>query len=301
MSKVKPLMRYHGAKWRLAPWIISHFPEHFCYVEPFGGSAAVLMTKTPSEREVYNDANDEVVTLFNVIRDDEMRTQLLRLLAMTPYSRTEFEFAKEPSTPYRDGRGKILAGMDSVMIAHKLLVRSQMAFGSAGATRGNTGFRLDTARSGTSLQTLWCDLPDNILEVTHRLRNVVIENTDAYNIIKQHSRHDTLFYLDPPYTLETRINNDSYGEYEMSIAEHERLLTLIKGCDGQFVISGYDNELYRDMLSDWIPYRRTTAASGGSKSGAVLRTETLWLSPSCKKLQMDMFNDVGLKNQLACN
>lgn len=277
---IKPLMRYHGAKWRLAPWIISHFPQHHCYVEPFGGSAAVLISKEPSSREVYNDKNFEIVNLFNVIRDDEMRTQLLRLLVMTPYSRTEFEFAKEVGqydTP--------------VMIALKLLVRAQMGFGSAGATRGNTGFRLDTARGGTSLQSLWSDLPANVLNVTERLRNVVIENTDAYNIIKQHDRSDTLFYLDPPYTLDTRTNKDSYGKFEMREFEHTRLLELTQKSKGMFVISGYDNELYNDTLTGWTKSSRQTAIS--SRNGSGQRTEVLWISPNCEQMQPDIFGDIA--------
>ena len=36
----RPPLRYHGGKWVLAPWIISHFPGHTCYVEPFGGTTA---------------------------------------------------------------------------------------------------------------------------------------------------------------------------------------------------------------------------------------------------------------------
>lgn len=277
---IKPLMRYHGAKWRLAPWIISHFPQHHCYVEPFGGSAAVLISKEPSSREVYNDKNFEIVNLFNVIRDDEMRTQLLRLLVMTPYSRTEFEFAKEVGqydTP--------------VMIALKLLVRAQMGFGSAGATRGNTGFRLDTARGGTSLQSLWSDLPANVLNVTERLRNVIIENTDAYKIIKQHDRSDTLFYLDPPYTLDTRTNTDSYGKFEMREFEHERLLELTLKSKGMFVISGYDNELYNDTLTGWTKSSRQTAIS--SRNGSGQRTEVLWISPNCEQMQPDIFGDIA--------
>lgn len=287
---VKPLMRYHGAKWRLAPWIISHFPSHHCYVEPFGGSAAVLISKEPSEREVYNDKNDELVNLFNVIRDKEMRTELLQLLVMTPYSRTEFEFAKEVSNVNRDSRGQIEPGYPAVMEAHKLLVRAQMGFGSAGATRSNTGFRLDTARGGTSLQALWGEMPESVLMVADRLRNVIIENADAYHIIGQHDRSDTLFYLDPPYTLDTRTNKDSYGKFEMREFEHTRLLELTLKSKGMFVISGYDNELYNDMLAGWTKSSRQTAIS--SRNGSGKRTEVLWISPNCEQLQPDIFGEV---------
>jgi DNA adenine methylase len=67
----RPLLRYHGGKWRLAPWIISMMPAHRVYVEPFGGAASVLLQKPVSKVEVLNDKYSRVVNVFRVLRDPQ--------------------------------------------------------------------------------------------------------------------------------------------------------------------------------------------------------------------------------------
>jgi len=85
----RPLIRYHGGKWKLAPWIISHIPSHRIYVELFGGGGSVLLRKARCYSELYNDIDGEIVNLFRVVRDQG--EELQRLLHLTPYSREEFD------------------------------------------------------------------------------------------------------------------------------------------------------------------------------------------------------------------
>lgn len=83
------VLKYPGAKWALAEQIISRFPEHHSYLEPFFGSGAVLFRKPRSPIEMVNDLDGAVVNLFRCIREDPER--LAREVYFTPYSREVYE------------------------------------------------------------------------------------------------------------------------------------------------------------------------------------------------------------------
>ena len=90
ITGLTPPFTYYGGKVRAAKWIISHFPAHDLYVEPFGGAAAVLLAKPPSKNEIYNDLRSDIVGFYRVLRNDEQRARLKQLISYTPYSREEF-------------------------------------------------------------------------------------------------------------------------------------------------------------------------------------------------------------------
>jgi len=257
-----PVMRYHGGKFRLAPWIIEHFPPHRCYVEPFGGAASVLLQKPRSEAEVYNDLDEYVVNLFRVLRDPQMSRQLAEACMMTPFSRVEFQEAYEHTE-------------EPVEQARRTIVRATMGFGSAGATKGRTGFRLDTRRNCATAQAVWSWAPANLIAVAERFAGVLVEKRDAIQCMLDHDTPDTLHYVDPPYMHEARVMASSYYRHEMDTDQHARLIDVLKALKGSVILSGYETDLYNDMLKGWSKRIKTTAANG--VSGSVKRTECLWI------------------------
>ncbi len=269
-----PLIRYHGGKFRLSDWIISHFPSHQTYVEPFGGGASVLLAKQPSRMEVYNDLDDDVVNFFEVLRDQQLAEQLAQMIEHTPYSRTEFLNARADT-------------QDKLEKARRLVIRAQMGFGSAGATKGNTGFRLDSARGGSDIVKIWKRQPEVILQAAARLKKVLIENRDAVKVIEDHDRPDTLFFVDPPYVLDTRSMGGKAYRHEMTNADHEQLLSVLMSCSGKVILCGYEHLIYESL--PWKKITRTVAAAG--QSGSVMREEVLWINPQAEK-QQDLFSEV---------
>ncbi|MEL5245061.1 MULTISPECIES: DNA adenine methylase [Serratia] len=266
MTEIKsPTLRYHGAKFRLAPWIIEHLPEHTCYVEPFGGAVGVLLRKKRSYSEVYNDIDGDVVNLFKVLRDPANNARLRALCALTPYSRDEFNAANEPTE-------------NSIERARRMVVRACMGFGSAAATGGQSGFRSDSKRQYATASDLWASYPDNLAAVGQRFSGVIIENRPAVDVIKAHDSEKTVFFINPPYLPETRVQRNRYYRFEMDKAEHHMLLNKILKISGMVLISGYDSELYNDMLRGWHKVKKTARISAGR--GTKNRTECLWISPN---------------------
>lgn len=266
MTPARPLVRYHGGKWKLAPWILSHLPTHRCYVEAFGGGGSVLLQKPRCHAEVYNDLDGEIVNLFRVARDQG--EALASVCALTPFSRDEFQEAYEPAA----------APLEQ---ARRTVIRAFMGFGSAGTSGQPTGFRSNSTRSGTTPAHDWANYPRHLAAIVERLRGVVIENKDALACMRQHDGPATLHYVDPPYVHSTRNLRTRAPAYrhEMSDAQHRQLASGLRELSGMVVVSGYRCELYDELFDGW-----QRVDGHAHADGAKPRVESLWLSPTCPTL-----------------
>ena len=267
----RPALRYHGGKFRLGNWIIDHFPKHSCYVEAFGGGASVLLQKAPSHHEVYNDLSGLVVNFFRVLRENP--ADLINAIELTPYSRLEHELAWYPSE-------------DPLESARRFYVRSWQSFGTATSkTAGDTGWRFQKSEGRASAIKSF-NQTEHLWDIAARLKLVQIEQDEASKIIKRYDTPQTLFYLDPPYLFSTR--SDKAGRayhHEMEDSQHAALLEQIKSIAGMVILSGYESELYNDMLPGWDKVAKESMDINGKA-----QTEVLWLSPGVyDKAKMPLF------------
>lgn len=255
----RPILRWHGGEWMLAPWIIANLPPHRIYVEPFAGAASVLMRKPLSYLEIINDLDLEVVNLFRVLRDESSSAKLCRLLSLTPFSREEFTQSYEVCD-------------DPIERARRLVIRSFQGFGSNGHQR-KTGWRNTTRRTGSSPAHDWANYPECLQAYTERLRPVAIENRDALELIAQQDSPETLFYVDPPYVRSTRDAGRDYA-HELDEQGHRDLAAVLRSCKGMVVLSGYACPLYdKQLFPDWHRIERESLADGAKK-----RIEVLWIN-----------------------
>lgn len=262
----RPLLRWHGGKWLLAPWIIGHFPPHRIYVEPFGGAASVLLRKPRAYAEVYNDLDSELVNLFRVLRSSEA-VRLVEQLRLTPFARDEFLAAYE-------------ACDEPVEQARRMIVRSFMGFGATGSTGHLTGFRSNSNRSGTTPAHDWGNYAGLLPDIIARMSGVVVENRDALAVMATHDGPGTLHYVDPPYVHATRsLANPHCAKHryrhELNDAGHESLLDALCGLAGMVILSGYPHPLYDDALTGWRRVERAALADGARE-----RIEVLWINPA---------------------
>ncbi len=268
----RPILRYFGGKWVLAPWIIRHFPEHQIYVEPYGGAASVLLRKPRAQQaEVYNDLDSELVNLFRVCRD--RGEELQRALYLTPYSREEFDLSYQPSE-------------DSIKQARRTVIRSSMGYGGNAHNKEITGFRDYSRKNQTAIPAQdWANYPEALMAIIDRLRGVTIENRDALDVMAKHDSAETLHYVDPPYVCSTRGERNRY-RHEMTDDDHRALAEVLHSLRGMIILSGYDCPLYRELYDDWRTDKRRAYADG-----ARAREEVLWISPNTPARLGKLFNE----------
>lgn len=268
MNIRRPVVLYHGSKYRLAPWIIEHFPEHKNYVEPYGGGAGVLIRKQPSYHEVYNDLNEDIVNVFRVLRDPQMAAELERRIRLTPFSRVEYNetFEVEPK--------------DDVDWARQVILNSFQGWGST-TLEHKTGFRAKARQAGSTQLDVWNKYPDSIELFCRRMKEVVIECRDALEVIEQQDSPETLFYVDPPYMAEVKNDRHRYVD-ELEREDHVELAETLNTVEGMVVVSGYPCDLYDQELYDsW----HTDDREHRTQDVECTRTEKLWLNDAAMEAQ----------------
>lgn len=253
------MVQYFGGKATLAPWICANLPHHAQYVEPFCGSASVLLHKPRSRSEWLNDLNRFTINYLRWVQND-----VVELVEAINRLRPDYEIG-------------LPADCCTVEDAAEFYLYSQLSF-MGGGTRWSTG----ASTNGTKINIghLWQD--------SRRLQGVKITNLDAFDAIARVQDADTLMYVDPPYLGSVRKSKDSrtanpkesmprrqYAHEFLSEEEHRRLGRLLIKSPAMVVLSGFASPLYAELfdVQGWKTVSRR--ANGG--------VEMLWLNHVAQK------------------
>jgi DNA adenine methylase len=254
--RLLPPFPYYGQKTMLGPQIVSLFPRHDRYCEPFGGSLSVLLAKAPELIEVVNDLDERLVRFWRTLRDrgDEVD----RAIALTPHSRVEYDRARREGPP-----------PDAVEDARQLWVLyTQSVSGSPvhGGWRVQGRTRKSPAQHGLTFA-------GRIGPLAARLRHVSLESQPWQNVVSRYrSDSGMLLYVDPPYLHSARSGGHQYPHEMSSDSEHIDLLAALRQHAGPVVLSGYETALYDEYLENWT--KHTFAAT--TQFGAA-RTEVVYV------------------------
>lgn len=285
----RPIVRYPGGKWRIAKWIISHFPppdtyDFFVDNPAGGGSITMNLPKVKGRADIINDINEDMVNVFEVLRDEELSKKLQRLLVLTPHSRYEYERAYEPTT-------------DKLEWARRVIFRSFAGIGGDAFGRGRAGFRtLKNYESALTTAHEWENYAKETKYFCIRLAGVVIEKLDAIKCIKAYDSPRTLFYIDLPYLMDSRTSRRRMYKKELADKKdpeaekkyHIQMAEALHSMQGMAIISHYDHPLYQELYADW-----RTDHCEARKNGNMPSEEWIWISPNIpepkKETNMIMF------------
>ncbi len=226
-------------------------PDHTCYVELFAGAAWVLLAKPPSQVEILNDLDEELISFFRVVKDDTLCEQLVRSFEWDLVSRSEFKRLAEldPQT------------LSPLERAHRFYYLIMAGWGGELAyprfqtsiTDGGYGNRLVGAiKTPAALRA-------RLEPVRDRLRTVLIENLTWEACFARYDRPSVVMYIDPPYP----DNKCNYAHNMRDWEDHRRLSEVLGASQCRWILSSYDTPEIRALYAPFNSFFRTVQTASG--------------------------------------
>jgi DNA adenine methylase len=219
-ATMKTPLTYYGGKQQLSATILKLIPEHKIYVEPFIGGAAVFFAKEPSEGEVINDTNGELINFYEVLKRDFSALQHeteISLHSRKLHHQAEVVYANPDM-------------FDRVKRAWAVWMLANSSYGAK--LDGSFGY----SRDGKTSLCLNHKRETFGIDCAIRLQNTTIECCDALRIIQSRDTPETFFYCDPPYVGADQGHYDGYTQDDF-----DRLLDMLAEIRGKFLLSSYRN------------------------------------------------------------
>jgi DNA adenine methylase len=252
MKRFAPITWY-GSKTKLVPWLSQYMPRHRRFVEPFGGSGVFTFQKEPAEESVYADVDERIVNFMRWLRDDVAALQE----AIRRIEPTEENYTKRSHYRSHD---------DGVSGAAWLFFKCKSSY--SGSPENIGGFDLMRNNKLVGYLNAIRRLPS----WSQRLQNVTILHASYEQTFAAYDSSETLWFIDPPYPKAMRTRLEGY-RFEMSDAQHVRLLEQVKELRGKVMLTTYltrfdygvpvaSNTIYLKALDGWWYTSKPTLALG---------------------------------------
>ena len=223
LSGLKTPLSYYGGKQNLITRILPLFPKHELYAEPYIGGGAIFWAKNPSNVEVINETNKELINFYEICKNEFV--DLEKMIRISLHSR---RLHKDATVVYNSPHM-----FSRIKRAWAVWVLASQSFSSM--LDGSWGY--DKSKNTTSKKI--ANRRDSFTEdYSIRLQNVQVECTDALRIITSRDMDSSFFYCDPPY-----FNSDC-GHYDgYTIEDFEMLLKTLSRIKGKFLLSSYPSKI----------------------------------------------------------
>lgn len=257
-------LKYFGGKNNMINKIIPHFPkdnEYKIYLEPYGGSAAILLSRSlNSHAEIYNDIYENVYSLFKCISDKTLFEEFRNKCELSLYSA---QFRKEYKEKLKE------KGLSILDRAFFFWYVNRTSFNGVGGWTANCYIRRKMSKSTSDFLSAIERLP----ELHDRLSSVIIENKDAIDLIETYDKSDVFMYLDPPYHQDTRGATRYIHDYTNE--QHEKFIDSVLKSKAKILISGYECKAYKRLEPIFTKIKFDVKTMSGDYKKKI-STEVLW-------------------------
>lgn len=281
-AKIKAIAPWAGSKRTLAETIVAELGEHRAFWDPFCGSMAVLLAKTPSTFETVNDLHGDLINLGRVLAAEDSAVDLYGRLSRFLMHEGFFH---EAAGRWK-ARGHAAAPeLPDVGRALDFFICSWMGRnGVAGTESYNQGFCVRYTKNGGHAATRFLSCVESIPAWHQRLRSVTILNRDGFDLLERiEDAPGVCLYCDPPYLKKGfRYVHDFSDGFMGTRNDHERLAALL----GRFrktrvVVSYYADPALAALYPGWtireVFTTKAMASQGqrGRQGEAVVAPEVL--------------------------